>query len=76
MRDIPTMFGGHIKSKTIIKLMKPYVTMAKNNAKNGEFFWVNFDKVFIIPVIAEDGICTLLDQRDEKEALGFDPTNK
>ena len=38
MRDIPTMFGGHIKSKTIIKLMKPYVTMAKNNAKNGEFF--------------------------------------
>ena len=32
MRDIFRMLDGHIKSKTIIKMMKPDGTMAKNNA--------------------------------------------
>ena len=50
--------------------------MAKNDAKNGEVFRLHFDKVFNSPEIVKDGIWTLLDQQDKKEALAFDPTNK
>ena len=56
MRDISSMFGGLIQSKTIINIMKPYGTMAKNNTKNGEVFRLLFEKVFNSPAIAEDGI--------------------
>ena len=38
MRDISSMFGGHIKSKTIINMMKKDGTMAKNDTDNGEVF--------------------------------------
>ena len=38
MRDISSMFGGIIKSKPIINMVKPYETMAKNYAENGEVF--------------------------------------
>ena len=76
MRDISSMFGGHIKSKTIINMMKKDGTMAKNDTDNGEVFWVHFDKVFNSPAISEDGIWTPLDQQDEKESLEFDPADE
>ena len=38
MRDISSMFGGIIKSKPIINMVKPYETMAKNYAENGKVF--------------------------------------
>ena len=63
------MSGSHIKSKTIIKMMKLDGTMAKNDADNREVFRVHFDKVFDSPAIVEDGNWTILGQRDEKEAL-------
>ena len=37
---------------------------------------MHFDKVFNSPEIAENGIWMLLDQWDEKEALGFEPTEE
>ena len=66
MRDISSMFGCHIKTKTIIKTMKPDETMAKNNANNGEVFRVHFDKVLNRPAISKYGIWRLRDQRDKK----------
>ena len=56
MREISSMFAGHIKSAVTIRMRKADGTMAANEAESSEVFRSHFEGVFNAPATAQDGI--------------------
>ena len=74
MREISTMFAGHIKSAVTMRMRKKDGTLATTDEENGEVFCDHFDGVFNAPATAQDGIEEVIKQREIVSALGELPS--
>ena len=75
MREISSMFAGHIKSAVTTRMRKKDGTIAKTEAENGAVFCEHFNGVFNAPATAQDGIEEVIEQRETVPALGVRPTD-
>lgn len=75
MREISSMFAGHIKSAVTTRMRKKDGTLAKTEAENGAVFREHFNGVFNAPATAQDGIEEVIEQRETVSALGVRPSD-
>ena len=74
MREISTMFAGHIKSAVTMRMRKKDGTTATTDEENGRVLCDHFDGVFNAPATAQDGIEEVIKQREIVSALGELPS--
>ena len=74
MREISSMFAGHIKSAVTMRTRKKDGTMATADEENRRVLCDHFDGVFNAPATAQDGIEEVIEQREIVSALGELPS--
>lgn len=75
MREISTMFAGHIKSAVTMRMRKKDGTLATTEAENGAIFCEHFNGVFNAPATAQEGIEEVIEQRATVAELGELPSD-